>query len=83
MKTVTIELPDEVCEVLRRSPSEVQREVRLAAAMRWYSHGLISQEQAAKVAGLDRTDFLMALAREKVEAFTVDFDQLAREVALE
>lgn len=83
MKTVTIELPDEVCEALRRSPSEVQREVRLAAAIRWYSHGLISQERAAKAAGLDRTDFLMALAREKVDAFTVDFDQLAREVALE
>jgi predicted HTH domain antitoxin len=83
MKTVTIELPDEVYEVLRRSPSEVQREVRLAAAMRWYSQGLISQERAAKVAGLDRTDFLMALAREKVDAFAVDFDQLARETALE
>jgi len=83
MKTVTIELPDELCETLRRSPSEVQREVRLAAAIRWYSQGLISQERAAKVAGLDRTDFLMVLAREKVDAFTVDFDQLAREVSLE
>ena len=78
MTTLTIELPDEVYETLRRSPSEVQREVRLAAAIRWYSQGLISQERAAAIAGLDRTDFLMALARERVNAFTVDFDQLAR-----
>ena len=32
-------------------------------------------------AGMDRTDFLMALAREKVDAFHVDLDQLAREIA--
>jgi predicted HTH domain antitoxin len=79
MNTLTIELPDEVYETLRRSPSEVQREVRLAAAIRWYSQGLMSQERAAGVAGLDRIDFLMALAREKVDAFHVDFEQLARE----
>jgi predicted HTH domain antitoxin len=81
--TLTIELPDEVYESLRRSPAEVQREMRLAAAIRWYSRGLMSQERAAMVAGLDRTDFLMALAREKVDAFHVDLDQLAREIALE
>jgi len=57
-------LPDEVYEALRRSPTEVQRDLRLAAAIRWYSQGLISQERAAMVAGTDRTDFLMALARE-------------------
>jgi predicted HTH domain antitoxin len=83
MSTLTIELPDEVYETLRRSPTEVQREVRLAAAIRWYSQGLMSQERAAGVAGLDRTDFLMALAREKVDAFHVDLDQLAREFSRE
>lgn len=81
MTTLTIELPDEVYETLRRSPSEVQKEVRLAAAIRWYAQGLISQERAAAIAGLDRTDFLMALSREKVDAFHVDFDQLAREIS--
>jgi predicted HTH domain antitoxin len=80
MTTLTIELPDEVYETLRRSPSEVQKEVRLAAAIRWYAQGLISQERAAAIAGLDRTDFLVALARERVDAFHVDFDQLARAV---
>ncbi len=46
-----------------------------------YSKGLISQEKAASIAGLDRTDFLMALAREKVDAFSVDLELLAREVS--
>ena len=65
MTTLTIELPDEVYETLRRSPSELKSEIRLAAAIRWYALGLISQERAAAIAGLDRTDFLMTLAREK------------------
>lgn len=81
MATLTIELPDELYETLRRSPTEVQKDLRLAAAMRWYSQGLISQERAAAIAGLDRTDFLMTLAREKVDAFHVDLDQLAREIS--
>jgi predicted HTH domain antitoxin len=44
---------------------------------------LISQERAAAFAGLDRTDFLMTLAREKVDVFHVDLEQLAREVSRE
>ena len=49
--------------------------------MFWYQQGQVSQEKAAQIAGLDRTDFLMALARERVEAFQVDFDDLERELA--
>ncbi len=81
MATLTIELPDEVYTALRRSPSEVQRDARLTLAIHWYSQGLVSQERAAMIAGLDRTDFLMALGREKVEAFPVDLDVLAREIS--
>ncbi|NJL86079.1 MAG: UPF0175 family protein [Leptolyngbyaceae cyanobacterium SM1_1_3] len=40
-----------------------------------------SQEKAAQIAGLDRTDFLMALAREQVDAFQVDFDDLEQELS--
>jgi len=57
--------------------------MRLAAAVHWYSRGEMSQEKAAEVAGLDRTDFLMALARLKVDAFVVDFGALRRELQLE
>lgn len=56
-------------------------DLRLAAAVHWYSRGLISQERAAQVAGLDRTDFILALAREGVDAFAVDMNSLRRELA--
>ena len=82
MTTVTLQLPDGVFSALRRSPDEFVKEMRLAAAVHWYSRGEISQEKAAEVAGLNRKGFLLALAREKVDAFLVDFDDLKRELEL-
>ncbi len=80
MPTVTMELPAEVFSALRRSPEEFAREMRLAAAMLWYSRGMISQERAAEIAGLHRAEFLKALARNEIDVFVVDFDDLQREV---
>ena len=80
MTTLTLELPEEVFSALRRSPQEFLRELRLAAAIHWYSRGEISQEKAAAVAGLDRADFLAALARERLDVFHVDVDELRREL---
>ena len=80
MHTMTLDMPEGVFSVLRRSPDEFLREMRLAAAMHWYAKGLVSQEKAAEVAGLDRTDFLLALAREQTEAFPVNLAQLTEEI---
>jgi predicted HTH domain antitoxin len=74
-------LPEGVFSALRRSPEEFVRELRFAAAAHWYLRGEISQEKAAYIAGLDRTDFLLALAREGLDVFVVDPEDLAREVA--
>lgn len=80
MMDVTLQIPEEVFSALRRSPDEFGRELRLAAAIHWYERGEVSQEKAAEIAGLDRTDFLLQLAREGEDAFVVDFDDLKREL---
>jgi predicted HTH domain antitoxin len=80
MPTVTMDLPEDVFSALRRSPQEFAREMRLAAAMLWYSRGMVSQQKAAEIAGLDRAEFLRALARNEMDVFVVDFDDLQREV---
>jgi predicted HTH domain antitoxin len=80
MVQLNLEIPVEVFSALRKSPDEFARELRLAAAMHWYQRGIVSQEKAAIIAGLDRTDFLMALTREGIDAFAVDFDDLQREL---
>ncbi len=80
MATVTLQMPDEVFAVMREDPSRFAGELRLAAAMNWYRRGTISQEMAAGIAGLDRTEFLLALARNGEDSFRVDLDELAREL---
>ena len=75
-----MKLDEDVLSALRRSPDEFANKMRLAAAIHWYERGEISQEKAAQVAGLDRTDFLLALAREGEDAFVVDFADLEREL---
>lgn len=81
MTTLTLELPEDIFSTLRRSPTEFAAELRLAAAIHWYQRGRISQEKAAEIAGMDQTDFLMTLAREEIDVFPVDFDDLDRELA--
>lgn len=81
MTTVTMELPEDLFSALKRSPQEFMAELRLAAAIHWYQAGKVSQEKAAQIADLDRTDFLQALAREQIDVFQVDFDDLDRELA--
>ena len=80
MLEITMKRDEDVLSALRRSPDEFANEMRLAAAIHWYKRGEISQEKAAQVSGLDRTDFLLALAREGEDAFVVDFADLEREL---
>ncbi|MGI9249586.1 MAG: UPF0175 family protein [Pseudohongiellaceae bacterium] len=81
MTHVDVELPETIFSQLRCSPQELGKEVRLAAAAHWYQQGRLSQEWAAQVAGMDRTDFLLAVAQIGRDSFQVDFDDLDRELA--
>ena len=80
MATLTIDLPDDVYSALRRSPREVQGDVRLAAAIDWHRRGMISQGRAAELAGIPRADFIDALAARGMEVFAVDAEELEAEI---
>jgi len=80
MSQITLTIPDEVFSALRRAPQEFARELRLAAAAHWYSRGEISQEKAAMIAGLNRAQFLGALAKRGIPVFVVDMDDLQEEL---
>ncbi|MGE0887210.1 MAG: UPF0175 family protein [Blastocatellales bacterium] len=80
MTELTLQTDDEVLAALRSSPDEFIQELKLAAAIHWYQRGKISQEKAANFAGLDRTDFLLELARRGEDAFVLDFADLAKEM---
>jgi len=81
VKTLTMELSDDILAALGNDPDRFIGEMRLLAAVWWYKQGKVSQEVAAGIAGLTRTEFLLKLAALKVDSFSVDFEDLDRELA--
>jgi predicted HTH domain antitoxin len=63
MAELIVQLPESAFAALRKDPNEFASEMRIAAAVKWYELGMISQEKAAEIAGLSRADFITALNR--------------------
>ena len=81
MTSVEVFLPDDVFLALRKSPQEVARDVRVAAAAEWYAEGLVSQGKAAELAGLSRPEFLDELAKRKIPVIQMTVEELRAELA--
>ena len=77
---LAIDLEEEGFSALRTSPENFAREMRLAAAVKWYELGRISQEKAAKIAGLTRPEFMIACSSLKVSPFQCTPEELSEEV---
>jgi predicted HTH domain antitoxin len=76
---VSIELPRELFSALRQDPEGFVREMRLAAAVKWYEQKKVSQAKAAEVAGISRSDFITALNQFGVTPFQYDADDIISE----
>ena len=76
-----IELPDDAFSVLKIGPKDFVREMKLAAVVKWYEMGMISQSKASELAGSNRRGFLDALKRFEVTPFQTSPEELEREIA--
>ncbi|MFM5980943.1 MAG: UPF0175 family protein, partial [Sphaerospermopsis kisseleviana] len=54
---------------------------RIAAAVKWYELGDISQNKAAEIAGLTCAEFINALSRYRVDFMQYTAEELAEEMA--
>jgi len=82
MKTIMIEIPEHLSVAIAESEDDLPQAFRLAAAIHWYSQGLISQGKGAELARLTRAGFLDALFHAMVPACQVTPEELAEELGL-
>ncbi len=63
---LTIDLPEQAFSILRTPPDTFIKEMRLAAAVKWFEMGQVSELNAADLAGISRQHFIEALPRYQV-----------------
>ncbi len=66
MQTVEISLTDHALAGLDCEPEALAGELRVAAAVKWYEIGRVSQEVAAEIADVSRVEFVVLLSSLRV-----------------
>jgi predicted HTH domain antitoxin len=82
-RQVILDLPESAFSALHADPNEFGRELRLAAAAKWYELGKLSQAKAAELAGLSRYEFIHALGRFQVSPIQEKIEELSEGLARE
>jgi len=76
-RTVCMEMDEDIFLSMNKSPEELAEEMRLAAAVKWYELGTISQERAAQLSGLSRAAFIGALSKFGVSPFQETVEEIS------
>ena len=68
-RLLQIEISDDILLNMKKSPEDFTSELRLAAAVKWHELSRISQDRAAEIAGLSRSEFIFSLKQFNVSPF--------------
>ena len=79
LRKLPVEVPEDALELLHQDEAGLAHEMKLAAAVKWYEVGKLSQARAAELAGLSRSEFITVLGRFGVSPFQEDPEDLGRE----
>ena len=81
MRTVQLEVPEEVFISLKHTAETMAQELRSLAAVKLFELGKLSSGRAAQLAGMSRVEFLLTLGRYQVPPFSLTSEQLERDLA--
>jgi predicted HTH domain antitoxin len=79
-RSLHIEYPSTLPDALNQTPSEFEQDARLAMAVKLFEMKRISSGQAAQLAGMDRTTFLMRLAGDGVAMIDPPPEELPNDI---
>ena len=80
MIDVHLQLPESLFSTLHKSKEEIIVLLKLYTAVKLYELEQISQERAAELAGLTRTEFLLTLRDFKITPYQYSYEEIKEEV---
>jgi predicted HTH domain antitoxin len=81
MRTLTIELPENLLLATGQSREEFVRDAKYLLAAKLFELGRLSSGKASELAGMNHVDFLIAMGRQRVAVTDLDESAAEREFA--
>ena len=78
---ISFDFPESAFSSLRQPPTEFANSMRVAACVKWYELGKVSQAKAAKMAALSRCAFIDIVRESRVPAIQTTSGELEAELA--
>jgi predicted HTH domain antitoxin len=75
-KPITVEVPENALKLLGEDAVQFGHELLVAAVLRWFEEGRLSQGQAAEMLGLKRGKFFDLLYEHKVSPVQMSREEL-------
>ncbi len=76
---LTVEVPDDALGLLGQEAAQFGREMLVAAVLRWFEEGRLSQGQAGTMLGLKRGEFFDLLYEHHVSPVQMSVEDLAED----
>jgi len=81
MSAIRLEVSDEALRSLDMDLDTFARDVMTLAAVKLFELGKLSSGQAARLAGMERVEFLLALREYQVSPFQTTVEELRQDIA--
>ena len=83
MNTISIDLPETAFLSLGKTPKDLGREILVAAVVKWFELGTVSQGKAAEILEISRAEFLEILSDYRVSAWQYTKEELDEELSFD
>lgn len=78
-KQVTVEVPESSLHILAEDAGRFGREMLVAAVLRWFEEGRLSQGQAAEMLGMTRGELFDLLYEHRVSPVQMSVEDLEKD----